>query len=211
MSILPQILGLIVGLFFFLFLFWQRLKEDYSAKLIFDSAFTIAISALLGVFLLGLAGSFIQISNVFFSSGLWFWGGVGGIVIGEMVSIRKFKLKWVEVFEATAISSFAWLFFIYILNFTFDISILSLIFPIFLIFLVWLFFFVDKRYRGFSWYKSGKAGFSGLLTAGVFFLGRVAISYFFPQSFSLIGKLDLVISAVASFLIFFSLYNLSEA
>lgn len=210
MSILPQILASGVGILVFLFLYWRRVKEDYSAKLIFNSAFTFVFSVIIGALVGFVIGKLLPSSRVFYPSGLWFWGGVVGAFIAHAISTRRFKLKNVETFEAAVMSFLPWLSFSYLANFLGEQKFQSILQSGIALFLFGLFNFLDKRYRSFQWYKSGKVGFSGLIVAGLFFLARVFISYQSPDAVSIIGRVDVVISAVCAFLLLFSLYNLSE-
>lgn len=211
MSILPLILCILAGSLVYLFVFWRRLKEDYSTNLIFNSAFFILTTTLTLALVFYLSSRLIQSSRVFDAHGLWFWGGFTGFIAGVTFCVTKFKLKAVETYEASVIGLMYVIVMLYALNAIETRQPFSLIFAAIAVICTVLFYIVDRRYRSFHWYKSGKVGFSGLFSSGLYFLSRIVIAYFSPATFSVIGKLDSVLSAVVAFLIFFSLYNLSES
>lgn len=211
MSILSYTFASLFCACLFLFMFWRRLKEDYSPKLIFDSGFTFLVSTSVGFLLSFAASKYIQASFLFRPSQVWFWGGFIGSIVGLKIINSRFKLKLTETFEASTLGVISCLIVLYFINFLVTKSPPVLIILLFVIFLMALFYFLEGRYRRFAWYKSGRVGFSGLTISGLYFFLRVVLSIFAPQTFSLVGKVDLLPSAVVAFLLFFSLYNLSEA
>lgn len=211
MSILPLILASAFGAISFLFIFWKRLKEDYAPKLIFDAGFIFVGCFSVFSLIFFLVSKFSPDSVLFRPSQMWFWGGILGILTALRIVNTKLKLKVIETFEAVVLGTSFWLVILYVLEF---ISLRSQNFPILALIsagIFLLFFVLDKKYKSFNWYHSGKVGFSGLVVSGLFFLFRVIYAYLEPTSFSVIGRVDVVLSAVAAFLIFFSLYNLSES
>lgn len=200
-----------LGVLPFLFIFWKRLKEDYSSVQIFTSGFYIIFSIIFFVLISLLAlPNLIHASPVFSPTGLWFWGGVLGFAVGLGFSIWKLKLKFFESFESAAIGLLIWLAIVFFLDSVGNSSLVSLISLGVIIALIALFFFVDGRYKKFTWYRSGKIGFSGLATLGIFFLIRTGVALFFPFVLSFVGRVDALISGVVSFILFLLLYNLAE-
>lgn len=211
MSILPLLLASIIGAFLFLFVFWRRLKEDYSPALIFNSAFlSIFLICSFSLVAIGIS-KLAPDTTIFRPSQMWFWSSILGLLVSLRIAVSKFRLKMIETFEASILGTMLWILVLFIVESVVSGSIQAGVLAIITAILIYLFFFLDKKYRSFQWYKSGKVGFSGLAVAGIFFLARIFLSYFEPNTFSIIGKVDVVISAATSFLIFFSLYNLSEA
>jgi len=210
MSILPSILASAIGIFSFLFLFWKRLKEDYSAPLIFSAGFSLVGFVLAGSFIFNIASKYISTSGVLNPAELWFWGAFVGFLVGLWYSIVKFKLKSVEILEASALGFSVWLALGYMLNFFKSRNVYSGLLGVAVVISIVLFYFLDKRYKSFSWYKSGRLGFSGIFVSGFYFTLRVIFASLAPTTFSIIGKIDIIFSAVVAFLLFFSLYNLSE-
>lgn len=198
--ILPPLLGGIL----FLFIFWKRLREDYSSELIFNSGTIFVLLIIAGFFLFRLAAGLIAETPIFNPNGLWFWGSIGGFLLAFLLSLKKFKLRAVETFEAAAIASLCWLLLVYASN---------LVWPSFALVLILLavFYQLERNYKRFSWYKSGRKGFSGQAVVGIFFLYRFVAALVSPSSFSLLGRVELIPSAAATFLLLFSLYNLSES
>lgn len=210
---MSNLLGIFCALGFlpFLFVFWRRLREDYSSGQIFESGFYIifgiALFALLSLFILP---SFIHSSPIFSISGLWFWGAAMGFILGLGLSIFRLNLRFFESFEASAPGLLIWLAIIYLADSIKSSSLSSLIAFGFDLLLILLFFFLDGRYKKFAWYRSGKIGFTGLATLGTFFFVRTVVALFFPFVLSFVGRVDALLSAAVSFILFLLLYNLAE-
>ncbi len=201
-----------LGFLPFLFVFWGRLKEDYTSGQMFATGFYIIFAALvlalIGLFLLP---DLLHASPIFSPTGLWFWGGVLGFVIGLILAIWKLNLKFFESFEAAGIGFFIWLALVFFIDALKNSSVVSLIALTVIIGLILLFFFFDARYKKFTWYRSGKIGFAGVASLGVFFFIRTVIALFFPFVLSLIGRVDALLSGAVSFILFLLLYNLAES
>jgi hypothetical protein len=179
------------------------MREDYSSDLIFSAGSFFVLLTLVGYLLSRLVLFLFVASSVFNPAGLWFWGAFGGFAVAILVSVRKYKLNVVQTSESALLGASFWLLIVFVAN-------LAVLPTISLVLFYALFYYFEKNYRRFSWYKSGRAGFSGLAVTSLFFLGRAVASLVVPTTFSLIGRLELVPSAAASFLLAFSLYNLSE-
>ena len=202
MSILTAVLSGVIGGSLFLFVFWKRLREDYSSSLIFSSGAYFIFMASIFSWLSQLLSRFAVENSILEPAGLWFWGSILGFIVAFALSVKKLRLRWVETLEAAILGGAFWLLVVYGANLALSgFAVVAL--------LLILFYFLDKNYKRFSWYKSGRVGFSGLLAASVFFTIR-AIASFVTTEFSTIGRIELVPSAVVAFLLLFSLYNLSE-
>lgn len=170
------------SIIFFLFIYWKRLREDYTPQIIFSSGF---ITLVLGI-LLALIGERIS---------LGFWGMILGSTLGFWISRRKYHLRPTEGFEAMIISL------LLPINFIFGNMLQNLIaFGAFLVFFV-----LDSRYKRFTWYKSGKVGFAGIASVSVYFLIRSIIALALYKNIA-----DVSLSAIVAFILFGSLYNLSQ-
>ena len=190
----------LVGILILLFLLWKRLKEDYSYEKIFNLGILILIGLLIG----------FLVSKKFLPS-YWFFIEIIGILIGFTVGIIKLKLSFFESFEALVIGLLPWLTLFFLSDSIKNSNLSSfLAFWVSLI-CIFVFFLVDSYYRGFSWYKSGRVGFSGLFIAGIFFLIRALISLFFPNVVSLSGAFEIYISGTLAFTFFLLLFNLSRS
>ncbi|CAN5278386.1 hypothetical protein BH10PAT1_BH10PAT1_7000 [soil metagenome] len=216
MSNTTIILSTIIGLLGFLFLLWRRLKEDYTSEQIFSFGFIVALFLEIGFFIGLFFQNRIHSSSVFSANGLWFWLAFIFMIMGFAVAYLKpnsnaiFKLRFFELLEATGIGFIFWFFSNLLINSIKIINLPSLIYSVFIAILISFFFFLDNRYKSFSWYKSGKVGFTGLVILGIFFLSRSVVALLDPGMLSFIGKVDAIISAIASFGFFITLYNLGE-
>lgn len=196
---IESILVSFLGALFFLFLFWKRLKEDYLSKDIFSAAFYI---------LAGITLSLLISRN--FLPRWWFWLVFLGVILGGTWAIVKFKLRVFETIEALVFSLLPWLSLIFLLDSVKNANTLSLIgFLVILIFLL-SFVAIDSRYKRFTWYKSGRVGFSGLTILGTFFLLRTFIAGSFTGVLSFAGRIDAVLSGVVAFFSFLMIFNISR-
>lgn len=179
------------------------MREDYSSSLIFASGAYFIVSILAFSLPSGLVAGLFTKSSVFNPSGIWFWTGFLGFCLGLLMSTKRLHLRFIETLEAALVAAAFWLMIVFVVS--------SAVLPaVLIVLLLVLFYFFEKNYKKFSWYKSGRAGFSGLLTACLFFVARAAASFLGSDELSLIGKADLVPSSVVAFLLLFSLYNLAE-
>lgn len=180
----------LLGITAFLFLIWKRLKEDYSYERVFNFG-------MITIFLL-IIGSFL--SN-YFVANFWFWVEILALAIAIAISFFKLYFKFYETFDSLVIGLLAWQSFYFLVKAIVNLQLFS-----FLIFWIsvacfFLFWFFEAKYKSFSWYKSGKKGFSGLLTASIFFLARAGLYYQ--------NLLEVVLSIAFAFVFFLLLYKLS--
>ena len=188
-----------LGAFFFLFLFWKRLKEDYVSRDIFSAAFYI---------LAGITLSWLISKN--FLPRWWFWLAFLGVVLGGTWAVIKFKLRVFEALEGLVFGLLPWLSLIFLLDSVRNANTLSLIgFLVILIFLL-SFVAIDSRYKRFTWYKSGRVGFSGLTILGAFFLLRTFIAGSFTDMLSFAGRIDAIFSGVVAFISFLMIFNIAR-
>ena len=180
----------LLGLLFFLFLVWYRLKDDYHYEKIFNLAFLI----LLGLFL-----------GYFFSKQIvpqyWFWSELLFISLIFVISIKKQKIKFFEGFDALVISLLPLLGLTFFADSIKKSSLVSFVQFWIILILVFLFFFFDSQYRRFSWYKSGRVGFSGVVITILFFLSKMFFSF---------SNIDLYLSGTFAFTFLLILYRLAR-
>jgi len=196
---IAKILLNIAGILFFFFLFWKKLKEDYDS----ESIFTFAVFMTVGI------GIFSFISQRILPQ-WWFWASCLGASLGFMLGRLKFKFRFFESLEATTIGLLPWLSFIFLQDAISSTNLPSLIAFIVLLLVIAFYAFLDAHYKKFTWYKSGKVGFSGLTTLGVLFLIRTAVAAGFPSMLSFLGPIDSIISGVIAFTSFLLVFNLSR-
>lgn len=188
-----------MGIILFLFLFWKHLKEDYPANQIFSTAFYV---------LLGILAGFL-LAKKFFPSA-WFWSESAGVALGFSLGALRYKLRLFESLEALTTSLLVWLGVYFLKD-----SVVATSLPSFLAFfgvtcLITFYAFLDSRYKNFTWYSSGKAGFSGLITLGLFFLVRAGFASFFPFVISFVDKYEAILSGVTAFIFFLATFNLAR-
>jgi hypothetical protein len=189
----------LLGFFVFLFIFWKKLKEDYIGNQVFSSAIYITVGVLASYFL----------SDKFFSA-WWFWAGFLGFIVGLVIATIHFKLRFYETFEAAIIAFLPWLSFVFLADAIRSSSWFSLGISVFTLIFVFLFGFLNSRYRDFGWYKSGKIGFAGLTTLGVYFLTRGVVAIILPFMLSFVRNYEVMLSGLAAFFLFLAVFNLSR-
>lgn len=188
-----------LGVFIYLFLFWKKLKEDYDAESIFSTSLFSIIAGYIGFLI---SKRFLPINPFHF----FFLFSTAGLVL----TARKYKLRFFETFEIFIFAALPLYSLLFLKDAVVANSISSLVGFLAVMMVVGLFMIIDGKYKTFSWYKSGKVGFTGLFVTGVFFLLRAAISVYFENVFSLGGAGETVISSVFSFVMFLLLFNLSR-
>ncbi|OGM30166.1 hypothetical protein A2630_03025 [Candidatus Woesebacteria bacterium RIFCSPHIGHO2_01_FULL_44_10] len=195
-----EVVSAIFGALVFLFIFWRRLKEDYESQAIFSIAFFM----LTGVLAAGLFVRYLPRLNAW-----WFWADFLGLAVGFTLGILKFRLKFYELLEASCLASLFWLAFVFVAYTLVDNNLPGLIASTFIIALIVSFYLVDGKYKSFSWYKSGKIGFSGLAISGIFFLTRAVVSLLTQNVVSFVSEYDSIASGILAFGSFLLLYNLA--
>jgi len=190
----------VLGLLIFLFLFWKRLKEDYLPNQIFSTFFYILFFILLSYFI-----------SINFFSFWWFWSTYIGFLLGLVISLFRFKLKFYETYEA-AFLGFLICFSLYLLGDSVkNLNVVSFFGFAVSMFLIGTFQFIDMNYKNFSWYRSGRVGFTGLAISLLFFLVRLLTYIFFPNTLSLIQGFEIYFDSVSSFIFLALTYNLSRS
>ena len=195
---LVNILLFALGIIILMFVFWHKLKDDYSSEIIFSSCVFIIAGILFGILISLLARPY------------WFWLILAFALSGFGLAVIRYKLIFYEAFEAFIVAV---------------LPITSLVFlnesirlsnvPAFLVFfglicgLVFYYFF-DTHYKNFSWYKSGRVGLSGLLVAGILLTLRAIFVTSAVGVLSFIGQPDIFISASSAFLLFLLAYRLAR-
>jgi hypothetical protein len=195
-SIAVNVLGILV----FLFVFWKRLREDYSSEIIFKTAFCILVGILVGF---SLSLKFLPVAS--------FWFTFIGALLGLGFAIWRLRVKFYETFEALTVSSFPWLSFVFLLDSVINASLISFLAFVAILIFVFVSYYLDTHYKTFTWYKSGKIGFAGLLTLSLFFIVRSILAIFTVNMLSFVGlRVEAVISGAAAFICFVLLFNLGR-
>ncbi|MFC1649761.1 hypothetical protein ACFL2C_03565 [Patescibacteria group bacterium] len=181
------------------FVFWRRLKDDFEPEAIFKVSFlSIGLALVLGF-----------VTYKYYPE-WWFWAGVLGVMIGSVVGVVRYKMYPIELAETTFISAMPIVFTIYTFLYTvtgnWDVIVMSGI----ALFCTILFVFFDRYYKRFSWYRSGRVGFAGLASAGVFFLARGIVAYLNPDMLSFVPGVDVFISSLFAVVPFAALFILAR-
>lgn len=186
-----------VGVLFFLFIFWKRLKEDYSSDIIFESASSILIG-------MGLS---LMVSTLFFP-GYFFWSEIVGMLIGLTVMVFKFKLRFYESLESTILAGMPFVALMFFRDSIVNSSLHSFLAFVSMLVLIFLSYWLDVNYKSFTWYKSGRIGFSGLSVAIIFFVTRSIIAIVGINMLSFVGKIEPFISITIALICIGLLVNL---
>ena len=199
MSMLFSVISTILGVAIFLFIFWNKQREDYPSGEIFSTSFYI----LLGI---GLGALF---SRQFFPP-WWFWTSLAGLGVGLSLGLLRYRFRFFETFEALVIGIMPWVSLFYLSDSIASSSIFSFVAFVVVVALMALYHFLDRHYKSFSWYRSGRIGFSGLTVAGLFFLIRAAVASFFPFVLSFVVSVEAILSGIAAFILFLLTFNLAR-
>jgi len=189
----------IIGFFVFLFVFWKRLKEDYISNQVFSTAFSVVLAIIL----------FNILARIFFPA-WWFWASFLGISAGLTAGVLRFKLRILETVQALLIALLPWLSLNFLAHAIGSSSLKSFLASATVALLIGFYLLMEVHYKKFTWYKSGKVGFSGLATAGLFFLIRAAVAVFINDVISFSGKSEPYLSATVAFVFFLALFNLAR-
>ncbi len=197
-DIIITVVLIVVCIFVFLFVFWRGLKEDYIPSQIFTTSFAVIFAASIAFLL-----------SEFFFKQYRFWFLVTALIIGYVIGSKKSGVKFYEGWDSVVvalllslIASVVALYRYWNINWIlFYLSItLSLI----------IFFTLKKVYKTFIWYKSGKRGFPGLFTIGIFFLIRSVISFVKPDFTLMLTEYDMFFSGLISFMSFLNIFVLAN-
>lgn len=192
-------IGNAIGFFVFLFVFWKSLKEDYTSSQVFSTSFSIVLGIIL----------FNILARIFFST-WWFWASFVGVLVGFVVGLLRFKLRVLETIQALLIALLPWLGLNFLAHAIINSNLISLLASVTVALLIGFYLLVEAHYKKFTWYKSGKVGFSGLATAGLFFLTRGTVAVFINDVISFSGKSEPYLSAIVAFVFFLALFNLAR-
>ncbi len=169
------------------------------ANQIFNTAFLILFS----IFLTR------RIGDRFFP-GAWFWLIFSAIVISLTFAILRYRLRIFETIEAAIISLLPWFGLFFLSDSIVYSSLSSLTGSIVILTLVIFYLFLDRQYKRFPWYKSGRVGFSGLTVMGTLFLIRAAVAAALDDVLSLASDYEVLLSGLVAFAAFLAVFNLAR-
>jgi len=211
MSTLLLVLLNILGGFFYLFIVWRQLKDDYDHQKVLRVGFLYLFTLVVfGSIFYYLVAPSLEPSPILRPEGLWFWGVFLGAFVATLVAIKFMKMRVVDLVETQAPSMLLLLSFFSLGLGIKKMAYLWLISEA-LFFSSFIFYFILKaNYKKFAWYRSGRVGFASLVSLGVYFLVRSVIALFIPDVLSLAGRIDAVSSFAIAFLCLYSVYNLAR-
>lgn len=187
------------GILVFLFLFWTRLKEDFASEIIFKLGFGILVGIFTGVIL-----------SKSFSFNYFLWLGFVGGCVGLSATALKFKSKFYEIFESFVISTLPWLSFIFLFDSVINSSLSSFLGFITILLLILISYLLNAHYKNFSWYKSGKIGFTGISVLALIFLIRFVLAIIGISMLSFVGKFEGLLSVIGISVCFTLLFILAR-
>lgn len=190
---------ILLGIFLFLFIFWKRLKDDYSSNIIFASGLAILLGLSLG----------LGISKIFLPP-WFFWMAFAGSLLGMLLMIFKYKLKFYETFESLILATIPLVSIMFFKDSVTHSSLHSFLAFAASLILIFLSYWFDLNYKSFTWYKSGKIGFAGLSIGIVFFLARTLLAIFGISMLSFVGRIEPIFSGIACIIFIGLLINLGR-
>lgn len=189
----------LAGVLIFLFIFWKRLKEDYASEIVFKSATYILVCFLAGYVL----------SLRYFPQAYLYFGFLGSL-IGVWLTIFKLKIKFYELTDAMVLSFLPWLSLTFFKDSIQSSSFVSFAAFLYVLLIIFLYYYFDTHYKEFTWYKSGKVGFSGMAALGLIFITRSLVAVVGISVLSFVGRFEGIVSGTFAFIAFLLLYNLGR-
>ena len=197
---LANILVGFLGTLVFLFIFWKRLKEDYVSEIIFKAATYILLGVLISYLL-----------SFKFLPGWFIWFAFIGSLLGLILSINTLKIKLYEVLEALVIAFLPWLAFMFLGDSVINSSLSSFLAFVATLVIIFVSYWLGDHYKDFTWYKSGKLGFSGLATLALVFLTRFIVAIFRIHVLSFVNyRYEAILSGVLALISFGLIVNLGK-
>lgn len=194
-----MIIANLLGISSLLYVFWKRLKDDYHYEKIFNLVFLIVFSFIIS----GAVLSFIP--NIFS-----FWIVLVAMFLGFYIGIRRQRMSFFESFDSFVIGCLPWLGILYLFDTTKNSSLSSFIGFWFILICMFVYFYINATYKTFNWYKSGRVGIAGIVTAILFFVLRAISSVFMPNMVHTAGNYEIYLSASGALLLSILLYNLKK-
>lgn len=159
MSILAFLL-IPLSFFVFAFVLWRKLREDYPNDKIFLLTLGLMVSIVVGNWIFGRFPLFL------------FWATLALLVAIGFYLVKKLEFRLFETLDAIALGWFWVLIIGGPAGFLSTRSFETLVEPAMAGLALLGFTFFNARYRTFSWYPSGKIGFAGVGSLGIYFLSR---------------------------------------
>lgn len=174
----------ILGVFIFMFIYWKKLKDEYSSEIVFSSVFTYILFLLIFLFV-----------SYRTSFEYWFWFTFAALPATGLFLKLKRKMSLYELLDAFAIAVIPWLVLLFTAEIIITGRVLNLVWAILFCLIAILYKYLESRYKLISWYKSGKIGFLGLVSVLVYFLFRGVASLIGLDLVSVV-KYDFILSFI---------------
>lgn len=193
-----------LGLIIFMYLLWRDLRDDYGDQKIINYAWVALLGFLLGGRITyGLVNwgvwndSWLNWLSVWSKPGTNYLGSYLGLVLASwLVSLKnqwKFLALLDDIIKPTLVFSCLLMIDEWVRA---NFYIKSMVYLILLVLDIVLVNWLKKKYRSFTWYKSGKKGFVLLFNNFLFFLAVVVILILFKDNW-LSVILALIISLIS--------------
>jgi len=202
-----------IGLIFFMYLLWRDLREDYGDEKIINYAWVAMLGFLIGGRVAyGLINwgvwndSWINWISVWTKPGTNYLGSYIGLVLVSWLMSLKNQWKFLsfmdDIIKPTLIFSSLLMLDEWIRS---NFYLKLFIYLCLLIGDIFLIFWLKKRYRSFTWYKSGKKGFVLLFNNFLFFLAVFMVLILFKDSL-----ISMVLALIISLISGVGLYILKK-
>ncbi len=163
-----------LGITLYLYLFWKRLKEDYAPEKVFNLAVLVLAGVLIG-----------KIVSVYFAVNYQFWVSFASGFIFYLAGIYRMKINFFESLDAITVSYLPWISLLFLTDAVKERSLYNFLAFWVCLVLIFIYFFLNANYKKFTWYKSGRIGFSGVVTLFLAFLVKSFVSTGIELYFSL--------------------------
>src|SRR3989344_7588111 len=76
--------------------------------------------------------------------------------------------------------------------------------------MIFVYYYFDQHYKNFSWYKSGKLGFSGLAVLTLIFITRALLAIFTDGVLSFVSKYEVIASGLGTVIALLLIFRLGK-
>ena len=131
-NLLVSFFGIIISLF----IFWKRLREDYSGEIIFNSIFIVFISLFTA-----------HLVSLRFFPVWFFWADFLAVLIGLTIAVYKNKIRFYESLETLTFSLTPLLSLFFLQDAVKNSSLFSFVAFTVMLLLIFVFYYIDTHYK----------------------------------------------------------------
>lgn len=182
-----------------LFILWKKLRDDYIGSQIFGLGFGIYFFLIAGLLL------FHYFKILYFE-----WIVIAAPLGVVFYYVYRVKMRLNELVNALAPSLYMGSIYYYLMIVILKNNYFSLFGIVLSVLFIIIYFLLEKNYKKFQWYKSGKVGFSGLFVAGAYFFVNSALAVLVPDMVFFSGKINAIISLLLGLTAVLALVRLSK-